>query len=109
MELKIRSTKYDNTYKMLSILATASELDMSDLEKAIITTLISNGYTSITPISKEVVRRSLDKDKFITNNYIKRLKDKNIILADNKGILHIDAGIVNCLKDNKISFEFEAV
>lgn len=104
MEYKI-PVKENNRYKqMLNILNFS--LKLSDLEIDIISTLLNKGISVINTESREVVRLALNKDKFITNNYIVRLKDKGVLIPikDSKD-LALDPGLLKTVKDSKVSFE----
>lgn len=104
MEYKI-PVKENNRYKqMLNILNFS--LKLSDLEIDIISTLLNKGISVINTESREMLRLSLNKDKFITNNYIVRLKDKGILIPNkNTKDLILDPGLLKTVKDNKVSFE----
>ena len=95
----------NNRYKqMLNILNFG--LKLSDLEIDIISTLLNKGISVINTESREMLRLSLNKDKFITNNYIVRLKDKGILIPNkNTKDLILDPGLLKTVKDNKVSFE----
>jgi biotin operon repressor len=82
-------------------------LKMSDLELDIISTLIANNLSEVNADSKDILRQKLDVSKFMLNNYIKRLKDKGILIPieDNIGYT-INPNIVNLTKDPNVSFEF---
>ena len=82
-------------------------LKLSELELDIVSTMLANDMLEINPETKEYLRVTLDKDKYATNNYIKRLKDKGILLPnqDGKGYT-LNPNIVNLTRDNKVSFEF---
>jgi predicted transcriptional regulator len=99
---KVNSKKYHRA--MLEIYN--FNLKLSDFELDIVATMLTNGISEINPITKELLRVTLNKDKYITNNYIKRLKDKGILLPkkDERGYI-LNPSVANLTKDNKVSFE----
>lgn len=108
MEHKISVT--DKSYHKAILQIYNFNLKLSDFELDIISTMLTYGMLEINPDTKEIIRKVLDKDKFITNNYIKRLKDKGVLLPkeDQRGYT-LNPNIANLTKDNKISFEFITV
>ena len=83
-------------------------LNLSNLEMDILSILLNNGLTVVNIDARDLLRKELNKDKFITNNYIKRLRDKGVLLSNDKNKdLNINPNILSIIKDGKISFEFE--
>jgi len=82
-------------------------LNLSNMEMDMLSIWLNHGITVVDTNARDLVRKILDKDKFITNNYIKRLKNKGILIikpADKQ--LYINTGILDVMKDKKVSFEF---
>jgi len=92
-------------YKQM--LATLYFFNFTDFELDILSAMLSNNMTIVNIDSREVIRKVLNKDKFIINNYIKRLKTKNVFLEipDTK-VLNINPIIINLLRDGEITFKF---
>jgi hypothetical protein len=82
-------------------------LNLSKMELDIVACILNHNMETVDLYSREIIRKELDKDKFIINNYIGRLKDKKILLikpADKK--LYVNPSIIEIAKDGKITFEF---
>lgn len=85
-------------------------LNLSKMEMDIVATLLDNKISIVDGESRDIIRKVLDKDKFTTNNYISRLKDKGILVvkpADKN--LYLNPSIIEIVKDKKVSFEFELI
>lgn len=111
MEYKIPVT--DETYYRVILGILNFSLKLSDFEIEIVSTMLANNWLEINQDTKEGLRKALDKDKFITNNYIKRLKDKNILIPKDdskestRGLYDLNPDIINIVKEPRILFEFE--
>lgn len=106
MEYKIPVTNKSYYKAILTVLNFS--LKISKLELDILAILLYHNMLEINADSREIIRKELDKDKFITNNYIKSLKLKNIILTDlnNPKRAYVNPEIVRIVKEPKLSFEF---
>lgn len=105
MEYNIPVTK-DNIHK--AILTTiAFTLNLSELELDILATLLRNNLYIIDSKAREVLRLALDKNKFQTENYISRLKKKNLIIqaADDKK-WYLNPDLKPIVESDTISFKF---
>ena len=84
------------------------KLNLSNMEIDMLSTLLKNGITIIDTDARDLIRKVLNKDKFITNNYIKRLRNKHVLLSkDNDKKLYINPSILEIVKDREVSFKFE--
>lgn len=106
MEYKIPVTSKGYYKAILTILNFS--LNMSKLELDILAVLLYHNMLEINADSREIIRKELDKDKFITNNYIKSLKAKGIILTNptDPKKAYVNPEVVNIVKEPKLSFEF---
>lgn len=80
------------------------------MEMDILACILNHNMEIIDVYSREIIRKELDKDKFNTNNYIVRLRNKKILItkpADKK--LYVNPDIIEAVKDKKFSIEFELV
>lgn len=110
MEYKVTIDKDNFSKTVLTILNSGLSLNMHELEIDILATLLKNGITTINAKSRTIIRTTLDKDKFTTNNYIKKLKDKHLLVEDSKNKdLHIHPTIVGAVKHREHSFKFDTV
>lgn len=95
-------------YHKAMLLILNFNLKLSKLEIDMLSILLKNNINVIDTEARDFIRKILNKDKFNTNNYIKRLKDKHIfIVKDNDKRLYINPYIWEIVKDKKVSFEFE--
>lgn len=108
MEYKIPVSK-ETIYKVkLSILN--FNLGLSDLEIDIISTMLNNNITIVNTDCRDLIRKVLDKDKFVTNNYINKLKAKGILeVIPNTKNLQLNKSLVFAVRDNTIMFDFELI
>lgn len=105
MEYEIPVTKDNLTEVILTILN--FNLGMSKLEIKIIATLLDNGYIKVNIDARDIIRKVLDLDKFSTNNYIKRLRTKGILLEKpNDKQFYINPGILQAVESKDLSFKF---
>lgn len=108
MEYKIPVNK-DNIYKAILILINRPfELNLSDLELDILATWLKHKIYVIDTDARDLIRKVLDKGKFNTNNYIKRLKAKNIIiLAEDSKKLYLNPKLASMVNSDTITFKFD--
>ena len=104
MKYNIKVTK-DNVYKIILNIINFS-LKLTPLELDILQIILENNINIIDTNARELIRKVLNKDKFITNNYIIKLKNKNILLADSKK-LYLNPGINDIVKSKSITFNFD--
>lgn len=82
-------------------------LKMSNFELDIIVKMLDNDIKSITKETRKQLR-DLVGDKSIqnTNNYIKKLKDKNILMLNEYNQLTINNQILKVVEDKELIFRF---
>lgn len=105
MEYPITVNK-DNYHKAM-LMVLNFNLKLSNMELDMLSTLLKHNITIIDTDARDLIRKVLNKDKFITNNYIKRLRNKNIFIikpADKK--LYVNPSLLEICNDKKVSFEF---
>lgn len=89
------------------ILATLYFFKFTDFELDILAAMLNNNMTVVNIDSREVIRKVLNKDKFIINNYIKRLKNKGVFLdIPNTKVLNINPTIIELIKEGQITYGF---
>jgi len=103
MEYKIKVNK-DNIYKGILTLFNFT-FKLSELEIDLISVMLQNKISTIDTTSREILRKVMNKSKFDINNYIKRLKEKKIILQDDKK-LYINPSIITICGINEVTFKF---
>jgi len=108
MEYPITISKDQYHKAMLMVLN--FNLNLSTLELDILSTLLKNDITIVDTDARDLLRKVLNKDKFITNNYIKRLRNKGIFVLDNSNKkLYINPSLLEICNDKKVSFEFNVI
>jgi hypothetical protein len=109
METKVK--KYNipvNKYSIYKAILTVINfnLKLSGVEIDILATLCKYGFTHITVEARDILRKALDKDQYNINNYIKRLKSKNMILETEDKKLYINPSLKEILDSKEIIFKF---
>ena len=85
-------------------------LNLSNLEIDILATLLNYNISIVDINARDIIRKEINKDKFNTNNYINRLKNKGILVvkpADKN--LYINPTILDIVKNKRISFQFDII
>ena len=100
-EIPISEEKY--TLAALNVMNCFLKLTKHELN--IVRVMVDRNVSSIDLGSRALIRAETGKSVFMTNNYIKRLKDKGI-LVNNNGKLSINQNIMGALKDQEISVRF---
>ena len=106
MEYKIPVNSQNYFKAMLTVLN--FNLNLSELEMDILCAMMNYGLIEVNIDTREIIRKVLNKDKFMTNNYIKRLRNKNVLLdkPNANRVYYINPAILNIMNDMKVSFEF---
>jgi len=82
-------------------------LKMSNFELDIIVKMLDNDIKSITKETRKQIRDLIgDKSIANTNNYIKKLKDKNILILNSHNELTINNQILKVVEDGELHFKF---
>lgn len=106
MEYKIPVNK-ENLVKAILKVVNFS-LKLTDQEIDILAILINNKITVINTNARDLIRKISNKDKYSTNNYIKALKDKNVLLTkSNTKDLYVNPNIETIVKSKSIKFTFD--
>lgn len=110
METRIPVTK-DSIYKAILMLSNVPfNLNLSKLEIDIVSTWLQYKVYVIDIGARDLIRKVLDKDKFNTNNYIRRLKSKGIIVqADDSKKLYLNPKLAQIVNTDTITFKFDIV
>lgn len=106
MEYKIPVTK--ETYVKAVLMSINFLLNLTNFEIKILCAMINNNMLEVNIDTREHIRKVLNKDKFMTNNYIKSLRTKGVLLdhPKNSKVYYINPTIIDIIKEGKISFEF---
>lgn len=79
---------------------------LSELELKILVQIINNRYSVLDRSTRSSIRELLNTDKYTFNNYIAKLKNKQILIPKDKH-LTINPVIIKLLSDRKFEFNFE--
>jgi len=82
----------------------------TETEIKVLALLLVPGTDTITKELRHITRTKLDIDKFTFNNYIQKLKDKNILYTDKEGKVKIHNNIIDlvCKDEFKVKFNESA-
>lgn len=110
MEFKIPVDKDYYYTAVLNILNTVGNMNLTKLEMDIILLMVNNNVTVLDSIFRDKIRKTLNKDKFVTNNYIKKLRDKGILLSrPNDKRYFLSKEIVESVYGDKLLIELDKV
>ena len=104
MELKLNIPVKDKNRIMIKMISPI----IGNLTNTEVDILVSIADLKIVTLNKDTrtdVRMSLNMDKFNFNNYIKKLKNKKILL-DNESDLLVNPKILNMLKHESLNINF---
>lgn len=108
MEFKLPVNNF-NIYKTILTLINF-KLGLSSMEVDILATMFKYNYDVLNAEARDILRKALDKDQYSINNYIKRLKSKNILLEVDKKV-YINPGlktnIEQIVESKEITFKFD--
>jgi hypothetical protein len=90
------------------VLSSLSFFNFTSFELDILCVMLNNNIQVLNSDSREKIRKVLDKGKFTINNYIKRLRDKQVLLTIN-GTEHykINPLVLNILKEGEVVYRFK--
>jgi hypothetical protein len=81
-------------------------LNLTDFELLIINKMIDNDIDELNTNSRKRLKSLLgDKSDATVNNYIKRLKDKKVLIENETGMV-INNNILSAIKDGELNFKF---
>jgi hypothetical protein len=103
MEFKIPVTQESLCKAVLTILN--FKLGLSEKEVEVLAVMLNHRITVVDSSARLLIRKVLDRDKFSTNNYIKRLKDKKILIQDGK-TLSVNPSIIALASQTTLTFNF---
>ena len=100
--------KLDKKEYYKELLSLLTFFKFSEFELDILTTMLCNNMTEVNIDTREYIRKILNKDKYITNNYVKRLRLKGVLLdrTDLNRVYYINPTIMEIIKEGKLTFEF---
>jgi hypothetical protein len=105
MEYKV-PVKKEHYYKAILLVFSQLGLNLTGLELDIVANMLTRGFTGLNKDFRKIIREQLDINQFTFNNYIKRLKDKGVLIKE-KDILKLNPQLEDRVKDNKVHITFE--
>lgn len=108
MEIEYKIPVLKETYVKAVLMSINFLLNLTNFEIKILCAMLNSNMTIVNIDTREHIRKVLNKDKFMTNNYIKSLRTKNILLdhPTMSKVYYINPTILEIIKAGKISFEF---
>jgi len=101
MEYNI-SVEDGNYYKAaVKLIDCISGLNLTKFETTIVVSMLENKLYKINPETRMMLIKKLNKDQYNINNYIKKLKDKKVLVGVNKDI-YLNKGILEAISDKKL-------
>lgn len=99
-----------DSYHKAMLMVLNFNLNLSNMELDMLSTLLKNDIKVVDTDARDLIRKVLNKDKFITNNYIKRLRNKGVFILNNTDKkLYINPSLLEICDDKKVSFEFNVI
>lgn len=80
--------------------------NLTDTEIDILVVIADKQISIINKDTRTEVRMTLNMDKFNFNNYIKKLKEKKILIEVNRLSLKVNPNILHILKHDSINISF---
>ena len=108
IEIPVKADSYHKS--LLMIMNIPFNLNLRPLEIDMLACMLKHDMKIIDVYSREKIRKDLDKDKYVTNNYIVRLREKNILVtkpADKN--LYLNPKIIEMVKDPNMNFKLHIV
>ncbi len=101
--IPISKNKY---YKaMLTIVGSLLPTNLTTFEIEMIATMFTNNIKTLDKITRLELRNLLNTSEYNFNNYIKKLKNKSVLIENNEG-LEVHPNITNAIEDKKVTIEF---
>ena len=104
MEYNIKISK--EKYNLAALKVINCFLNLTDYELDIIVKMLDNNINILNRESRSKIRKLTNKSYNTTNNYIKRLKDKKILLYINNELV-LNKNITNHILDKEIKIKFD--
>lgn len=95
---------------LLSTYNVIGKMRLSNLEIDILSTMLESGLKIVNTDTREIIRKKLNKGKYIINNYLTGLKEKGILLeSKDPRTLTINPTLINSISENEVIFKFQLV
>lgn len=107
MEHKLPVNNF-NIYKTIVTILNF-KFGLSDLEVDVISTILKYKFEKIDAEARDILRKALDKDQYNINNYIKKLKNKGLLIEKEKKVYvnpNLKDYIDDIVEQKEISFKF---
>jgi len=104
MEYNIKISR--DKYNLAALKVINCFLNLTSYELDIVTKMLDNNIDILDTKSRSKIRNLTGKNYATTNNYIKRLKDKKVLIDSDKGLV-LNKNIVNPISDKEIKIKFD--
>lgn len=101
MEYPITLTKDKYLKAAVSLINCISSLNLTDFELDIVTMMLKHKAYKLNNNTRTILRETLGKDRFNLNNYLKRLKDKKVLLKGDKEFM-LNPGIIEAINGEEL-------
>lgn len=96
----------ENYYKAALTIINPLGLNLTPFELDLLSVMLQNSFFVLTRATRKTLRGIIDSDQFTFNNYIKRLKDKGILVSKGSDLI-VNEALVEQLEDKEIHIVFE--
>ena len=103
---RVVKVKKEQYVKAILLVVNQLGLNMTPSELSIIVTSINRNMLVFNLITRKALKGYLNIDSFTFNNYIKKLKDKGVLMRYEKD-LEVNRGLLTYVKDKEIHLTFE--
>ena len=80
-------------------------LNLTEFELAIVSNMLKYEMATLTVANRKKLREVIGKGEYTTNNYIKKLKDKKVLVSK-EGKLGLNESILTPYRDREIVLKF---
>lgn len=96
----------DKYVKAILMIVNQMGLQMTDLELNIIVSSINHNMKVLNKTTRNDLRSILGLDRFTFNNYIKKLKDKGVLVQSEKDLI-VNKALLDTIEDKEVHLIFE--
>lgn len=101
MEYPFKVNKDNYIKAAVNLINCIGSMNLTKFELDIIITMLQYKAYKLNNNTRTILRENLNKDRFNLNNYLKRLKDKKILLKVNNEVI-LNPGIIEAINDEEL-------
>lgn len=106
MEKEISTTDRKYYKQMLKLINCF--LNLTDLEIELIANMFLYNITVLDKTTRNQLRQLLNKSEFSFNNYIKKLKDKNVLIQKQHGVI-MSQSLIDIIESKEVNIKFNVL